>query len=202
MESITTIVLAGGASTRMGAPKALLRFGSETAIERVLRRMRPVSACLLVVSGPHLALPPLGADVRIVEDREPFLGPVAGIRNGLRAATTDLSFVCGCDQPLVAPEVARCLAEKAAGASGAVAVWQGHREPLVAVYRRRVADVAQQMLLEGERRAQELIARAGLVEVDEETLRAVDPSGATFFDVDTPEAYAEAVRRVAAETTP
>lgn len=199
MEALSTIVLAGGASTRMGAPKALLRFGPETAIERVIRRLRAISASVIVVSAPHLSLPPLGDDVRVVEDPQPLLGPIAGIRNGLRAAPTDLAFVCGCDQPLLVPEVALLLAAEAAGAPGAVAVWGDRREPLVAVYRKHVADLAEQMLLEGSRRAQDLAVRARLVDVTEAKLRAVDPSGASFFDVDTPESYCEALRRVASE---
>lgn len=201
MLRLTTIVLAGGASVRMGAPKALLRFGAETAIERVLRRLRGCSVARIVVSGPHLALPPLDAEVRLVQDPEPLLGPLAGIRNGLRAACTDFAFVCGCDQPLIAPAVVECLAVAAAGGAGAAALWAGHPQPLVAVYRRDVAEIAERMLRDGNHRARQLVARAGLAVVDEETLRAVDPTGASFFDVDTPEAHAEALRRIAAETS-
>lgn len=199
MHRLTVIVLAGGGSVRMGAPKALLRFGAETAIERVLRRLRACSDARLVVSGPHLALPRLDRDVRLVEDPEPLLGPLAGIRNGLRAASTDFAFVCGCDQPLIEPAVVGCLAAAAAGGRGAAAVWDGHPQPLVAVYRRDVAEIADRMLREGNHRARQLVARAGLAVVGEERLRAVDPTGASFFDVDTPEAHAEALRRIAAE---
>lgn len=199
MEPFTTIVLAGGDSSRMGTPKALLRFGEETAIERTIRRLRPVSAGLVIVSGPHLSLPPLADDVRLVEDPEPLLGPVAGIRNGLAAAPTDLAFVCGCDQPLLSLRVVLLLATRAAGAPGAVAVWRGRREPLVAAYRKDAARIAATMLRAGERRAQELTRRAGLIEVCEAELRAVDPGGASFFDVDTPHAYAEALRRLTRE---
>src|SRR5437870_12517229 len=105
MEPFTAIVLAGGASARMGRPKALLPFGAETLIERVVRRLEPIAAEIVVVSGPHLVLPVL-RHARIVEDETPLQGPVAGILYGLRAARTDLSFVCGCDHPFLEPAVA------------------------------------------------------------------------------------------------
>ncbi len=194
MEPFTTLVLAGGASSRMGTPKALLRFGHETAIERVVRRLAAVSCEVVIVSGAHLSLPEVAT--RVVHDPEPLLGPLAAIRNGLRAAASDLCFVCGCDQPLIVPEVAVLLAARAAGAPGAVAIWNGYREPLVAAYRRSAADVADGMLRDGELRAQQLAARISAVEVGEHEIRAVDPRGESFVDLDTPEAYREALRMI------
>lgn len=180
----------------MGGPKALLPFGAETLIERVVRRMAAVSREVIVVSGPHLSLPVLPATVRVVEDEEPLQGPLAGILYGLRAATGELSFVCGCDHPLLAPAVAGLLVARAAGASGAAATWGGRVQPLVAAYRKRVTALAAELLAGGERRALALVERAALVAVPPEELRCADPTGASFFDVDTPQAYAEALRRL------
>lgn len=199
VEPFTTIVLAGGASSRMGRPKALLPFGGETLIERVVRRMAEVSSEVIVVSGLHLSLPALPAAVRVVQDEEPLQGPLAGILYGLRAAASDVSFVCGCDHPLLAPEVARLLVERATGASGAVATWEGRAQPLVAAYRKRVAALAAELLARGECRALALVEQAHLVRVSREDLRAADPTGASFFDVDTPAAYAEALRRLSGD---
>lgn len=184
----------------MGRPKALLPFGGETLIERVVRRMAEVSSEVIVVCGPHLSLPPLPVGTRVVEDEEPLQGPVAGILYGLRAAASEVSFVCGCDHPLLVPAVARMLVERAADGPGAVATWEGRSQPLVAAYGRRVADVAAALLARGERRARSLVEHAGLVSVPAEDLRAADPAGTSFFDVDTPEAYAEALRRLGGST--
>ena len=195
MEPFTAIVLAGGASARMGRPKALLPFGAETLIERVVRRLEAIASEVVVVSGPHLVLPALH-NARVIEDEKPLQGPVAGILNGLRAARTDLGFVCGCDHPFVEPAVVRLLVERAAAARGAVAVFDGIPQPLVGVYRQSVAEIAASMLAAGERRAAALVRRAGLVEVPEEELRRADPSGRGFLDVDTPEAYNRALELV------
>jgi molybdopterin-guanine dinucleotide biosynthesis protein A len=149
----------------------------------------------VVVSGPHLVLPAL-RNARIVEDEAPLQGPVAGILYGLRAAHTDLSFVCGCDHPFVEPTVVRLLLERAADARGAVAVFKGIPQPLVGAYRQSVAEIAASMLAAGERRAAALVRQAGLVEVTEEDLLRIDPSGRSWFDVDTPEAYKRALELI------
>ena len=195
MEPFTAIVLAGGASARMGKPKALLPFGAETLIERVVRRLEAIASEVVVVSGPHLVLPALRT-ARVIEDEKPLQGPVAGILYGLRAARTDLCFVCGCDHPFIEPAVVRLLIERAAAARGAVAVFDGIAQPLVGAYRLSVAEIAASMLAAGERRAAALVRQAGLVEVPEEDLLRIDPSGRSFLDVDTPEAYKRALELI------
>jgi len=180
----STIVLAGGASSRMGSPKALLRFGEETLIERVARRLADVSAEVIVVVGPHVPLPALPGGVRAVQDDRPLQGPLAGIFYGLRAASTDLCFVCGCDHPFLTPAVAQLLVGRAER-DGAVAVWDGREQPLVAAYRRGVAEIAGDLLAAGEHRPLALLERASLARVRARDLAAADPSGQSFFDIDT-----------------
>ena len=196
MEPFTTIVLAGGASLRMGRPKALLPFGAETLIERVVRRLAGGSSEIVVVGGPHVRLPPLPDPIRVVEDEIPLQGPVAGILYGLAAARTELGFVCGCDHPFLEPAIGRLLAERTRDRDGAVVVSAGVPQPLLAVYRKRVATIATTMLASGERRAARLVELARLVEVSDEDVLAVDPSGLSLFDIDTPEAYREALARL------
>jgi molybdopterin-guanine dinucleotide biosynthesis protein A len=193
MEPFTAIVLAGGASSRMGRAKALLPFGAATLIERIVASLRPIAAEIVVVSGSHVRLPPL-PQARVIEDETPLQGPLAGIVHGLEAAQRDLSFVCGCDHPFLAAAVVRLIAESARENDGAVATWNGVAEPLVAAYRKRIGAVAAEMLAGGERRASVLVERSHAVLVPEADLRRADPSGRTFIDVDTPEAYREALQ--------
>ena len=196
MEPFTTIVLAGGASSRMGRPKALLPFGAETLIERIVRRLAGGSSEIVVVGGPHVRLPPLPDPIRVVEDEIPLQGPVAGIIYGLAAARTELGFVCGCDHPFLEPAIGRILAERARDRDGAVVVSAGVPQPLLAVYRKRIAAIATTMLASGERRAARLVELARLVEVSDEDVLSVDPSGLSLIDIDTPEAYREALARL------
>ena len=55
------IVLCGGQSSRMGRPKALLPFGPEVMLERVVRILSAVARPIVVVAAPDQELPPLPA---------------------------------------------------------------------------------------------------------------------------------------------
>ena len=51
--SIAGIILAGGASRRMGTPKALLQFRGETFLDRLIRLFSGVASPVIVVVGYH-----------------------------------------------------------------------------------------------------------------------------------------------------
>ena len=74
------IVLCGGRSTRMGSSKALLPFGSETMLQRVVRLLGTVVSPLVVVAATEQALPGLPASVTITRDEREGRGPLEGLR--------------------------------------------------------------------------------------------------------------------------
>lgn len=51
MRSIAGLILAAGESRRMGEPKALLDFGGETFLDRLIRLMSPSCSPIIVVLG-------------------------------------------------------------------------------------------------------------------------------------------------------
>ena len=105
------MVLAGGESRRMAVPKAFIRLGGMTVIERELRVLSAVFDEVLIVAndpGPFLE-----TGVRIVPDVEQFRiikGPMTGVYSGLSAARHACSFVVGCDMPFIKPELTVFLA--------------------------------------------------------------------------------------------
>ncbi|MGH7818221.1 MAG: molybdenum cofactor guanylyltransferase [Candidatus Binatia bacterium] len=194
MREATVIVLAGGASSRMQQPKALLRFGNETLIERVVGALAPVGGATVVVSAAHVPLPPLPPGVGIVEDPVPLLGPAAGILHGLAAAKTDVCFVSSCDQPFPSVPLARALVERIGDAALLIPRWRGHLQPLFAAYRRSLLPAFEAAIASGERRLVTLVEGLGGRELSEKDAARLDPKGLSFFDVDTPERYRQALR--------
>src|SRR5580765_5074452 len=100
------VVLAGGRSTRMGAPKAALEWHGSTLLYRAAALLaRVVDGPVVVVAAPGQQLPELPAGVPVVEDPVEGLGPMRGIATGL-AAVADLApaaFVCATDMPFLHP---------------------------------------------------------------------------------------------------
>ena len=63
-ESVSAIVLAGGKSSRMGQDKVWMMLDGQPLIERVVRRLLPVAAEVLVSAGdpaPYDSAPALAA---------------------------------------------------------------------------------------------------------------------------------------------
>lgn len=194
IEPVTTIVLAGGASSRMGRPKTLLPFGGQLLIERVVSRARGISPDVIVVSGARQALPAMPPRVTVIEDAIPFQGPLAAILYGMRAATTALCFVCAGDLPFFSVELARALLDLASGHDAVVPRWDQHPQPLFAAYRRRMLPMLEELLAAGHSSPRAVLGCAGVREVGEDEVANIDPQGLSFFDVDTTGAYERALR--------
>ena len=97
------VVLAGGASRRMGRDKATCRVLPrrtmvETTVDVLAHRCAPV----FVIAAPGQPLPELAA-ATILRDEVRGVGPLLATGRGLRAALeagADRAFVCAVDMPL------------------------------------------------------------------------------------------------------
>src|ERR1700730_13173722 len=106
------VILAGGLSRRMRRDKASLPAGDGTLIEHLARRLARVVDETIVAGGSGR---PTFPGVRMVEDRYPGLGPLAGMHAGLSAARYPYVWVVGCDLPDVDPALADLFFGLAAG---------------------------------------------------------------------------------------
>ncbi len=178
----------------MGRDKAMLPFGPDTLLGWVVGRIQPVCVRVLVVAQTPVPYP----GVEVVGDRFPGLGPLAGLHAGLEAAQTELAVCVAVDLPFVDPEVLRFLLHCAQGFDAVVPVVCGRPQPLCAVYRRRVAPVAQTLLEAGGGSVRDLLAQISVYFVPEPDLRRIDPELVSFFNVNTPEDYRIALERLKA----
>ena len=142
------IVLAGGKSTRMGASKALLPFGPETMLQRVVRLLGGVVTPLVVVAAAGQELPRLPAGIIVTYDEREGRGPLEGLRAGLKALpeAIDAAYVTSCDVPLLVPGFVVQMLGLAQGYDAAVMEIDGFTHPLSAVYRRTTLPVVEDLL--------------------------------------------------------
>jgi len=182
-EQATLILLAGGASTRMGRPKHLLPTPQGTLIEHLHRRLAPLFIETLVV-GRGLRL--TGEGLRVVEDAFPRQSPLVGIYSGLLAAKSDLAFILACDMPFVNPELVAYLLSQASGVHIVVPVVNGYYEPLCAVYRRTAIPVIREALNRGTLKVTQIYDCLRLRTVTERKLKPFDPELASLINLNTP----------------
>ena len=89
----------------MGSPKALLPFGAETMLQRVVRLLGTIVSPVVVVAAPQQLLPELPVAVTVARDEREDRGPLEGLRAGLKAlpSAVDVAYVTSCDVPLLVP---------------------------------------------------------------------------------------------------
>ncbi|MBS9533408.1 molybdenum cofactor guanylyltransferase [Mycobacterium sp. M1] len=156
--NLAGIVLAGGASRRMGRDKATLRIAGRTLVERLVAIVGQRCAPLFVVAAPGQELPDLPAQV--LYDEVPGLGPLPALGLGLRAAAragAARAFVCAVDMPFLTPELIDLLAESTADI---VLPHAGRDHYLAGVYRTALGETVAELAAAGERRVGALVDAA------------------------------------------
>jgi molybdenum cofactor cytidylyltransferase len=177
---VAAIILAAGASLRLGTPKQLARLGSETLIERAVRvaveaELNPVYG---VVPADLPLYPAPGGMIRVV-NHEAAEGMASSIRAGLRALETGGAPVSGvlilaCDQPAV---TSGHLCELANGGSDVVASAYAGRKGVPAYFPSTVFEALRG--LRGDHGARDLIQNARAVplpdgDLDVDTMQDLD----------------------------
>jgi molybdopterin-guanine dinucleotide biosynthesis protein A len=188
------VVLCGGLSTRMGRPKALLPFGPEVLLVRVLRSCREACADLVVVAAAAQDLPSLPAGARVVRDATPEQGPLEGIAAGLAAVRAPAAFCVSCDVPFLRPALVERMFGALGDAAAVQAVVEGRVQPLGAVYRSSLAPKAARLVREGRRKVTDLVEGEVVRLLREPEVREADPDLSSFRNCNTPEEYASALR--------
>jgi len=120
MSGVGLIILAAGASTRMGTPKQLLKYGQQSLIRHIVE-VAIASVChpIIVVLGAYAERIQLEIDslpVNIVENHLWDEGMSTSIRLGVETLNTinpdaEAVVIMLCDQPFVSPQLINQLVE-------------------------------------------------------------------------------------------
>lgn len=192
IEDCTAIVLAGGNSTRMGQDKANLPLHGRTLLQHVAEAMRPIFPAVIVsVRAPRPEI-----DLPQVCDDPAHSGPLAGLAAGLSRAATPWVFAVACDMPFISPALIECLArQRTDDVQAVVPVVHGQPQPLAAFYAHSCrADLDALLQSHSKHSLRALLDRLPVRYVSETDLAAADPGLKSFFDLDTPQDVACAVK--------
>jgi molybdenum cofactor cytidylyltransferase len=193
---ISAIVLAAGASNRMGAPKALLRYGGMTFLEHILDATLAAGLARRVVVLGHDSDKVLSSltleGVTVVKSRALAAGPIGSIRAGIEAVLNhpvEAALVWHVDQPHVevATIVALTQAFRETGLPIVVPVLGGKRGHPVVFGRR----VFKELLSAPDEQGARAVVRSDAARVAE--VEVTDQ--AILEDINTPEAYHKLLQR-------
>ena len=186
---VALLLLAAGASTRMGRPKQLLPYQGRTLL-RHAAETAVASGCVpiaLVTGALHeaLAAEVSGLPIAVVHNPDWKTGMASSIRTGLVAVTTARPaavLIMLCDQPLVTPELlCQLVAQQRQTQAPIVAAAYGDTLGVPVVFAQTM--LPELLQLQGQQGAGQLIASLGAA-----VGRVLFPAG--LLDVDTPEQYA------------
>jgi CTP:molybdopterin cytidylyltransferase MocA len=165
MATLTGIVLAAGAGTRMGTPKALMRTADDVPWLAVAVQLLRAAGCdrVLVVLGAAIVDVPPGADAVLAADWAE--GMSASLRAGLAAASGDAAVITLVDLPeLPLGVVQRLVAGSVDGDTLRQAVFEGRPGHPVLIGRDHWSAVIAS--LSGDRGARSYLIAHGATEIE------------------------------------
>jgi molybdenum cofactor guanylyltransferase len=157
-KEFSAVLLAGGASSRMGSPKALVPMGGVALWQRQLELLEGLGPSELMISAGADWDPGAGPWT-VVRDRVPGLGPLGGIGAALNVMSTEWLMVLAVDMPCMSSEFLGSLVETA-GPNGVVPVENGLFQGTAAIYPRSVSILVEEALGGEDRSLQHFIKQA------------------------------------------
>jgi molybdopterin-guanine dinucleotide biosynthesis protein A len=190
---LTVVIQAGGQSSRMGEDKALKPFLGKPLIERVIERMSPIADEMIVTTNRPADYAFL--NTRLVPDLKPGRGALGGLYTAVASASHPTVAVVACDMPFASPKffengISLMVEEEA---DVVIAKSDGGYEPIHALYRRETCLPAIEAAINADQ--WKVIAWFPQVKVrilSPDEVKALDPSGLCFWNVNTPEEFAQA----------
>ncbi len=203
------IVVAGGASRRMGRNKAFIELNGKPLVERVIERVRAVCSETIIVANDREAFSQFG--LAVVGDVYPGKGSLGGIFSGLQAAHEPYALAVACDMPFLNERLLRYLISLAPGFDAVVprapvpdmsfpapknpmpprATKRTARErslhPLHGVYAKDCLASIQSRLETDDLRVISFIETLRVRFVDGDEIDRFDPEHLSFFNVNTPD---------------
>ena len=199
---MTGFVLAGGASRRMGRPKAALMLGNETMLERQVRLLGAVCRSVGVIgkaAGISPGGPPTGPPaVAVFADELPGHGPLGGIWTALLRTRTEFNLFLSCDLPFMTTRFLSYLCERALESRAEVTVpetpGRGY-QPLCAVYGRGARAAARAALVAGRNKVTSFYPKVSVCRVRWPEIACAGFCLHIFDNMNTPADYEAALRQ-------
>ena len=202
--TITSIILAGGHSSRLGREKLAEVIAGKSLIERAISRLSALSPEILIVISQKQARSSLPSytypEAKTVVDLYPETGSLIGIYTGLVHSSNFLNLVVACDMPFLNLDLLRYMVKVAHGFDVVIPRIGDKMEPLHAVYSRNCMGPMENLIGQDNLKITGFFDSVKVRYVGEEELDKFDPEHLSFFNINT-EADLKRARMLAARET-
>ncbi len=153
--NISTGILAGGKSTRMGKNKALLTINEQRFIDKIADELGSFSRPIISAAEKG-TYEDMGLSVVYDEHRD--IGPLEGIYQLLNAAQEEYVFICAADMPFITKELVAYIQEFVCSDYDCyVLMDEEHIHPLCGIYSKRMLDQVRACIESGNYRLMKLL---------------------------------------------
>jgi molybdopterin-guanine dinucleotide biosynthesis protein A len=164
----TAVIMAGGASRRMGQDKSMLRVDGRPVIQHVYDKIQPHFEQISVSTN----CPEKHAFLRaeIICDKALGQGPLMGIFSALERSESEVNFVVACDIPQIDIRLVKRMIRERDGADIVLPRYgDGRIEPLFGIYCKSALDAMGRTLAAGKRKIADAfgLCRVKYVDLDE-----------------------------------
>ncbi len=196
---MTSIILAGGKSSRLGQSKALQVVEGKSLIQWVVDRLAILSTEIIIATAHGEAIPCSSAvRIKTVADIYPGKGPLVGIYSGLIASSSSRAIVVGCDTPFLSVSLLEYMTQLSSTFDVVVPRIKKKVEPLCAVYSKSCLAPIQRLLEQNELGISELFSMVKVKYIEEDEMNSFDPEHLSFFNINS-QADLNKARKLAAE---
>lgn len=176
--SLTSLILAGGASRRMGQDKAAICYDGQPMLRHSCQIAQAVSDRVIVLSAPHqqashAALLPPHCELWLEPPSAEPAGPLVALAWALPRMASEWVLLLACDMPNLAPDALALGRSQLSALSSLIylprsgPIERSRWEPLCAFYRSTLADSLAQFVRTGGRSFQpwiDQLAQMGAVQ--------------------------------------
>jgi molybdopterin-guanine dinucleotide biosynthesis protein A len=180
---VSCVILAGGASRRLGQNKAFIQIGGIRLLDSVYGKCQKLFSEIIIVANQ---LHQFGEyQTPIVVDDVPGAGSLGGLYTGLMRATHYYTFCVACDMPFLKPELMAYLIEQRFDYDVVIPRTKAGLEPLHALYSKQCIGPIKKRLAIGDFRIASFLPEVRVRYCNEEEIKQFDPSLVSFINVNT-----------------
>jgi molybdenum cofactor guanylyltransferase len=196
---ISSIILAGGKSTRLGHDKVLETVGNTSLLEQVISRIDPLSKEIIIVTANERTFAQLASrpKIKVVSDIIPGQGSLGGIYTGLVKSDSFYNLVVATDMPFVNTSLLKYMIGICEGFDFVLPRVNGLFEPLHAIYSKNCIVPIESILNKGSKVIVELFNYVKVKYIEAEEVDKFDPQHLSFFNINTKEEL-ELAKKIAA----
>ncbi len=189
---VSSILLAGGRSSRLGIDKARIKLdGRFMIVQSIAAKLLTVSDEVIVATDGR-RYNNLEVKVKWVKDVYPGAGSLVGLYSGLRAARSSHALVVACDMPFLDLDLIRYMIDLPRDYDVLIPKLGENIEPLHAIYSRKCLQPIERSLKAGHLKIIDFFDEVLVRYLSEEVIDRYDPGHWSFFNINSPDQLREA----------